>query len=72
MWIEADIGAESIGRFSPVTHDELFDLEYWSLEQAKLSRAPEKRLARHVVAVTGGGGAIGAAIAKAFAAEGGA
>jgi NAD(P)-dependent dehydrogenase (short-subunit alcohol dehydrogenase family) len=45
-------------------------MEYWSLEQAKLGKGGEKRLARHVVLVTGGGGAIGAATARAFAAEG--
>src|SRR5581483_8096115 len=43
-----------------------------SLEQAKLGNLPsaEKRLARHIVVVTGGAGAIGSATAKAFAAEG--
>ena len=35
-----------------------------------IGAAVERRLARHVVAVTGGGGAIGAAVAAAFAAEG--
>ena len=45
-------------------------MEYWSLEQAKLGAAKPKALAGRVVAVTGGGGTIGAAIAKAFAAQG--
>jgi len=69
-WAETLLAAESVGRFEPVGDSDTFDMEYWSLEQAKLGRAAEKRLARRVVAVTGGGGAIGAAIAKAFAAEG--
>jgi NAD(P)-dependent dehydrogenase (short-subunit alcohol dehydrogenase family) len=47
-----------------------FAMEYWSLEQAKLGKAAEKPLARQVVLVTGGAGAIGAAIARAFAAAG--
>ena len=36
MWIEAVRGAQAVGNFQPLTHAELFGLEYWSLEQAKL------------------------------------
>lgn len=42
---------------------DLFDLEYWSLEQAKLGKGAEKPLARQVAAITGAAGAIGRAIA---------
>jgi rhamnose utilization protein RhaD (predicted bifunctional aldolase and dehydrogenase)/NAD(P)-dependent dehydrogenase (short-subunit alcohol dehydrogenase family) len=69
-WAATLLAAESIGRFQPVGEDDTFDMEYWSLEQAKLGKAAEKPLARHVVLVTGGGGAIGAATARAFAARG--
>ena len=62
--------AEAFGRFTPLDAQELFDIEYWSLEQAKLSKATEKPLQRHIVAITGGAGAIGRAAAQAFAAEG--
>jgi len=62
--------AEAIGRFESIAEGELFDIEYWSLEQAKLGKGAEKPLARRIVAVTGGAGAIGAATARAFAAEG--
>ncbi|MFP6757164.1 MAG: bifunctional aldolase/short-chain dehydrogenase [Alphaproteobacteria bacterium] len=62
--------AESVGRFESIDQADLFDLEYWSLEQAKLGKGAERRLARHVVVITGGAGAIGAATARAFAAEG--
>jgi NAD(P)-dependent dehydrogenase (short-subunit alcohol dehydrogenase family) len=48
----------------------MFDIEYWSLEQAKLGKGVEKPLARQIVAITGAGGAIGSATARAFAAEG--
>lgn len=69
-WIDAVLDAESVGRFESISEADHFDMEYWSLEQAKLGKGAEKRLARHVVAVTGGGGAIGGAVARAFAAEG--
>lgn len=69
-WVESLIDAESIGRLESISEAETFDMEYWSLEQAKLGKGGEKRLARQIVAVTGGAGAIGAATAKAFAQEG--
>jgi rhamnose utilization protein RhaD (predicted bifunctional aldolase and dehydrogenase)/NAD(P)-dependent dehydrogenase (short-subunit alcohol dehydrogenase family) len=69
-WARTLLAAESIGRFEPVNEDDTFDMEYWSLEQAKLGKAVEKPLARQVVLVTGGGGAIGAATARAFARQG--
>lgn len=70
MWIEAVRGAEAIGRFRPLSKPELFELEYWSLEQAKLAGNKPKPLTGQVALVTGGGGAIGAATAKLFAANG--
>lgn len=69
-WAATLLRAEAIGRFEPLGEADTFDMEYWSLEQAKLGKSREKRLARRVVVVTGGGGAIGAATARAFAAEG--
>lgn len=62
--------AEAVGRFEPLSEDHLFDMEYWPLEQAKLGKAAEAPLARQVVLVTGGAGAIGAATAKLFARHG--
>jgi rhamnose utilization protein RhaD (predicted bifunctional aldolase and dehydrogenase)/NAD(P)-dependent dehydrogenase (short-subunit alcohol dehydrogenase family) len=61
---------EMAGGFRPIGTDDLFDMEYWSLEQAKLSKAAAKPFAGQIVAVTGGAGAIGLATAKAFAREG--
>ncbi len=63
---EVITAAESVGAFESLTEAELFDMEYWSLEQAKLGAGKERPLARHVVAVTGGAGAIGSATAAEF------
>ena len=62
--------AEGVGRFESISEFDIFEMEYWSLEQAKLGKAKEKPLARKIVAVTGAGSGIGAAVARAFAAEG--
>jgi NAD(P)-dependent dehydrogenase (short-subunit alcohol dehydrogenase family) len=62
--------AEAIGRFEPLPEADLFDVEYWSLEQAKLKGAAPRPFTGQVAVVTGGAGGIGAATAKAFAAEG--
>ena len=70
MWIEAVRGAEAIGDFRPLEKPDLFELEYWSLEQAKLAGNKPKPLTGQVAVVTGGGGAIGAATARLFAAQG--
>jgi rhamnose utilization protein RhaD (predicted bifunctional aldolase and dehydrogenase)/NAD(P)-dependent dehydrogenase (short-subunit alcohol dehydrogenase family) len=61
--------AEGIGRYEPLPASDLFALEYWSLEQAKLKRAVAKPLTGQVAVVTSAG-AIGAATAKALAAQG--
>jgi rhamnulose-1-phosphate aldolase/alcohol dehydrogenase len=67
---ETILDAEALGAFTPIPEADMFDVEYWSLEQAKLGKAQQKRLAGQIVLVTGGGGAIGRATAVAFAAEG--
>ena len=68
--IDVVTDAEAIGSFAALPEADLFDVEYWSLEQAKLGRASEKPLSRHVAVVTGGAGGIGAATARAMAAQG--
>jgi rhamnose utilization protein RhaD (predicted bifunctional aldolase and dehydrogenase)/NAD(P)-dependent dehydrogenase (short-subunit alcohol dehydrogenase family) len=68
--VETITDAEAIGRFESISEADMFDCEYWSLEQAKLGKEPEKPLAGQIAVVTGAGGAIGAATARAFAAAG--
>jgi rhamnose utilization protein RhaD (predicted bifunctional aldolase and dehydrogenase)/NAD(P)-dependent dehydrogenase (short-subunit alcohol dehydrogenase family) len=68
--VETITDAEAIGRFESISEAEMFDMEYWSLEQAKLGAAKELPLAGQIAAITGAGGTIGAATAKAFAAAG--
>jgi NAD(P)-dependent dehydrogenase (short-subunit alcohol dehydrogenase family) len=53
--------AEALGRYEPLDDSDLFDMEYWSLEQAKLGKEAEKPLSRQVALVTGAAGAIGVA-----------
>jgi rhamnulose-1-phosphate aldolase/alcohol dehydrogenase len=62
--------AQAAGRYQALELCDLFDMEYWSLEQAKLGKAKERPLERQVVLVTGGAGAIGVGIGEACAAAG--
>jgi len=68
--IETITDAEAVGRFESISEADMFDCEYWSLEQAKLGTVKERPLAGQIAAITGGGGTIGAATAKTFAAAG--
>ncbi len=68
--VETITDAESVGRYEALPERDLFNMEYWSLEQAKLGKSAEKPLARQIVAVTGGASGIGRATARAFKAQG--
>jgi rhamnose utilization protein RhaD (predicted bifunctional aldolase and dehydrogenase)/NAD(P)-dependent dehydrogenase (short-subunit alcohol dehydrogenase family) len=68
--IDTVTGAEAVGRFESISESELFDIEYWSLEQAKLGKAEAKPLAGQIAAITGGAGAIGLATARTLRAAG--
>jgi rhamnose utilization protein RhaD (predicted bifunctional aldolase and dehydrogenase)/NAD(P)-dependent dehydrogenase (short-subunit alcohol dehydrogenase family) len=69
-WVEGVSDAEAIGRFESISEADMFDCEYWPLEQAKLGTRKEPQLAGQIAAITGAAGAIGAATAAAFAAAG--
>ena len=64
------LDADRVGRYEALPEHELFDMEYWSLEQAKLGKSKPLPLAGQVAVITGGGGTIGAATARLFAAQG--
>ena len=57
---------EDAGGFYPIGEKDLFDCEYWSLEQAKLGKGKAPPFQGKVVMVTGGSGTIGFETAKAF------
>ncbi len=68
--IDVITDVESMGNYEVIPEADIFDIEYWSLEQAKLGKSSEKPLQRQIAAITGGGSGIGAACANAFAAAG--
>ena len=65
-WIETLLSAESLGTFNPISEQDTFELEYWSLEQAKLGKQKRKTFAGNVVLITGAGGVLGSQIAREF------
>ena len=56
---------EETTKYKFIPKKDLFDVEYWSLEQAKIKKA-KKILQGNVVVITGGFGAIGTATFKLF------
>jgi len=56
---------EETSQYKFITEKDLFDVEYWSLEQAKINKT-KKILEGNVVVITGSAGAIGSATYKLF------
>ena len=64
-------GAEGISSYAPIDEAEMFRIEFWALEEAKLQRTPKpKPLTTRVALVAGAASGIGKAIATRLAAEG--
>jgi NAD(P)-dependent dehydrogenase (short-subunit alcohol dehydrogenase family) len=61
--IEVMMSATEIGAYQPVSRGDLFDLEYWSLEQSKLKPVTTQPLSRCIALVTGAASGIGKAAA---------
>jgi len=68
--IDTVLKAEQVGRYQPLPDDHIFDMEYWSLEQAKLGKKRPRPMEGLVALVTGATGGIGHAISVEFAAAG--
>ncbi|MCB9641374.1 MAG: bifunctional aldolase/short-chain dehydrogenase [Myxococcales bacterium] len=68
--IEAIQDAMAVGHYQPVSEADIFDMEYWSLEQAKLGKSSAPALQGQVAYVTGAASGIGFACAKVFAKAG--
>jgi rhamnose utilization protein RhaD (predicted bifunctional aldolase and dehydrogenase)/NAD(P)-dependent dehydrogenase (short-subunit alcohol dehydrogenase family) len=64
------LDTEASGKFESLSERDQFDMEYWSLEQAKLGKQAAKPLQGQVVVITGAAGTIGAATAAAFRRQG--
>lgn len=60
-------GGDAVGHYRALGDGDLFDMEYWSLEQAKLGKKAPRALESQVVYVTGAASGIGAAVARRFA-----
>ena len=63
--------AQSIGQWEPLPEKDIFEIEYWELEQAKLRTGPARKVHQGKVAlVTGCAAGIGFACAESLAEQG--
>ena len=64
--IDVMSNAADVGRYAPVGRSDLFDMEYWSLEQAKVKKTTPLPLAGAIAVVTGAASGIGLATVERF------
>jgi len=63
--------AQRVGNWEPLPEKDIFEIEYWELEQAKLRKGPARKVHQGKVAlVTGCAAGIGFAIAESLAEQG--
>lgn len=63
--------AEAAGEWEPLPEKDIFEIEYWELEQAKLKKGPARKVHQGKIAlVTGCAAGIGFAIAESLAEQG--
>ncbi len=60
------IKANYVSAFKSISNTDIFKMEYWPLERAKLSNQNTKKFNGYVAIITGGAGKIGSAIANKF------
>lgn len=61
---------ENLGGYYPIKEKDQFDIEYWSLEQAKIKKTNASLIRGKTVIITGAGGVIGREVARLFNYEG--
>jgi rhamnose utilization protein RhaD (predicted bifunctional aldolase and dehydrogenase)/NAD(P)-dependent dehydrogenase (short-subunit alcohol dehydrogenase family) len=63
--------AQKVGNWEPLPEKDIFEIEYWELEQAKLRKGPPRKIHQGKIAlVTGCAAGIGFAIAESLAEQG--
>ena len=57
---------EILGGYYPIKEKDQFDIEYWSLEQAKIKKSSPSMIKGKTIIITGAAGVIGRETARVF------